>query len=66
MNLKLHFLMTALALVFLGVIAARPEVLYKLQNDQRVCTLNKGKPDCITKHVEYKINSISEVPYTIN
>lgn len=65
MSLKLHFVITALALLSLGVIAAKPEVLYHLQSGDRICTLNKGRPDCIIK-TEYRINSISEVPYVIN
>jgi hypothetical protein len=66
MQQNVHFIMTVAALVLFGIIAVKPEALQKLQNESRICNLNKGKMDCYFRHTTYRINSISEASANSN
>lgn len=66
MNIKVHFFVTIVSLLFLGVIAVKPEALHRANGEERSCRMMKGKMDCVVKNTGYQINYVGEVPYTLN
>jgi hypothetical protein len=66
MQKNIHFIMTASALMCFGIIAVKPEALTKIQNEERVCKLNRGKMDCYFKYTNYRINHVSDIPQNLN
>ena len=66
MNIKVHFFVTSVALLFLGIIAVRPGALHRVQGEESICRMTKGKMDCVVKNANYRINDMGQVPYSIN
>lgn len=65
MNLKVHFFMTLSALLFLGVIVAKPDVLQK--EEVRSCKMSAGSMNCTSRFSENRIRySVPEIEYRIN
>jgi hypothetical protein len=66
MTMKNHFLITALSLLFLGLLLAKPGSLFSDDREQRTCKVVKGKMDCFYKYSQYRINANHEVRYQFN
>lgn len=64
--MKVHYLVTCIALIFLGVVVTHPRSLSSPTVPERSCKMVKGKMDCISKFSEYKINKNTEVQYKLN
>lgn len=58
MNIKVHYLVTFIALCSFGVLIAKPEIFSSEQSIERLCKLERGKMECINRYTEYKINHI--------
>ena len=56
MDIKKHYFMTCAALLFLGMIVARPDSTFTPSKKGRECKLVKGKMDCESKNLEYRLN----------
>ncbi|HXH76639.1 MAG TPA: hypothetical protein VNJ08_16830 [Bacteriovoracaceae bacterium] len=65
MNVKVHYLLTAIALVFLGFSISNGDILQQLQGEDRTCNLIMGNIDCVSNHADYKINH-AEVINSLN
>lgn len=57
MNIKFHYLITFVSLFSLGVIAAKPEVLHKDSQRERICKEARGKMVCEFKYSEDRIQT---------
>lgn len=55
MNLKKHYLMTGLALFFLGIIIAKPGESFQ-PKEKRICRFEKTRMTCETKNPVYKLD----------
>lgn len=66
MNMKFHYMMTFLALIFLGLVITHPRHLTSPNLPERSCKMMKGKMDCFYKYTEYRINKNNEVQYRMN
>lgn len=55
MNARVHYLLTILSLLFLGLIATKPDVLRREKFAMRVCKEHKGKIDCKNQSLENRI-----------
>lgn len=64
MERKKHYFMTCSALLFLGLIVARPGSSFYPAKEKRECKLVKGRMECETPVQEYQINmSIVQYQY---
>lgn len=65
MNIKLHYIVTIIALFFLGMMVKNSKS-QPMQNAERSCKVSKGKMDCFFKYTGNRINKNSEVQYKLN
>lgn len=66
MNMRIHYLVTGVALIFLGLVITHPRHLTSPSTPERSCKMVRGKMDCIYRYTEYKINKNTEVNYKLN
>lgn len=57
MERKKHYFMTCFALLFLGLIVAKPGSNFYPAKEKRECKLIKGRMECETMIQEYQINT---------
>lgn len=63
MEIRVHYLVTICALIFLGMMIVNPGLTRSgIKPGERICKMNKGRLDCLFVHGE-RIQKNSEVQY---